>query len=70
VALPAEHATVMTAANHALLIFKRHSVESFTYFAGSGWSKADMPAQEDWNTYLVHFQELHEHPVVFTWRRK
>jgi hypothetical protein len=29
-----------------------------------------MPAQEDWNTYLVHFQELHEHPVVFTWRRK
>jgi hypothetical protein len=70
VALPAEHATVMTAANHALLIFKRHSVESFTYFAGSGWSKADMPAQEDWNTYLVHFQELHEHPAVFTWRRK
>ena len=39
VALPAEHATAMTAANHALLIFKRHSVESFTYFAGSGWSK-------------------------------
>ena len=26
VALPAEHATVMTAASHALLIFKRHSV--------------------------------------------
>jgi hypothetical protein len=70
VALPAEHAMSMTAANHALMIFKRHSGESFTYFAGSGWSKADMPTEADWNTYLIRFQELHEHPIAFTWIRR
>jgi Domain of unknown function (DUF4861) len=70
VSLPAEHARTMTAANHALMLFERHSGESFTYFAGSGWSKADMPTQADWNTYLVRFQELHQHPVAFTWIRR
>ena len=67
VSLPSEHATTTTAANHALMIFKRHSGESFTYFAGSGWSKADMPTQEDWNAYLIRFEELQEHPVAFSW---
>jgi Domain of unknown function (DUF4861) len=70
VSLPAEHAKTMTAANHALMLFQRHSGESFTYFAGSGWSKADMPTQDDWNTYLVRFEELHEHPIAFTWIRR
>ena len=70
VSLPAEHARIMTAANHALMIFERHSGESFTYFAGAGWSKADMPTQVDWNTYLVRFQELQEHPIAFTWIRR
>jgi hypothetical protein len=70
VSLPAEHATTTTAANHALMIVKRHSGESFTYFAGSGWSKADMPTQEDWNMYLVRFEELREHPVAFTWTKR
>jgi hypothetical protein len=64
---PAEHARTMTAANHALMLFERHSGESFTYFAGSGWSKADMPTEADWNAYLARFQELHEHPVALTW---
>jgi unsaturated rhamnogalacturonyl hydrolase len=67
VSLPAEHATTSTAANHALMIFKRHSGESFTYFAGSGWSKADMPTQKD---YLVRFEELREHLVAFTWTKR
>ena len=67
---PAEHATTTTAANHALMIFKRHSGESFTYFAGSGWSKADMPTQDDWNTYLLRFEELQEHPVAVTWTKR
>jgi hypothetical protein len=70
VSLPAEHATTSTAANHGLMIFKRHSGESFTYFAGSGWSKADMPTQKDWNMYLVRFEELREHPVAFTWTKR
>ena len=70
VSLPAEHATTTTAANHALMIFKRHSGEPFTYFAGSGWSKADMPTPEDWSTYLVRFEELQQHPVAFTWTKR
>jgi hypothetical protein len=70
VSLPAEQATTKTAANHALMIFKRHSGESFTYFAGSGWSKADMPTQQDWNMYLVRFEELREHPVAFAWTKR
>ena len=70
VSLPAEHATTTTAANHALMIFKRHSGESFTYFAGSGWSKADMPTPEDWNRYLLRFEELQEHPVAATWIKR
>jgi hypothetical protein len=70
VSMPAEHATTTTAANHALMIFKRHSGESFTYFAGSGWSKADMPTPEDWNKYLLRFEELQEHPVAVTWIKR
>jgi len=69
VSAPAEHATTMTVANHALMIFQRHSGESFMYFAGAGWSKADMATQEDWNMYLVRFEELQEHPVAFTWTK-
>jgi hypothetical protein len=57
----------MTAASHALMLFQRHSDESFTYFAGSGWSKADMPKQADWSAYLARFQELREHPIAFAW---
>jgi hypothetical protein len=67
VSLPAEHARTMSAANHALMLFQRHSGESFTYFAGSGWSKADMPTQADWSAYLVLFQELREHPIALAW---
>jgi Domain of unknown function (DUF4861) len=70
VSLPAQHATTTTAANHALMIFKRDSGESFTYFAGSGWSKADMPTPEDWNTYLLRFEELQEHPIAVTWTKR
>jgi hypothetical protein len=68
--LPAERAKIMTAANHALMLFQRHSGESFTYFAGSGWSKADMPTQADWNDYLVRFEQLQEHPIAFAWIKR
>ena len=58
---------IMTAANHALMLFQRHSGESFTYFAASGWSKADMPKQADWSAYLACLQEWREHPIAFAW---
>jgi hypothetical protein len=69
VSLPAEHARTMTAANHELLIVTRRTGELFTYFSGSGWSKADMPTQGDWNAYLESFLELREHPIAFTWTK-
>ncbi len=70
VSLPAEHAKTMAAANHALMLFERRSGAPFTYFAGSGWSKADMPTQAAWNAYLDRFQEQQEHPVVLTWTKQ
>jgi hypothetical protein len=67
VALPAEHAKALTAANHALMIVQRRSGEPFTYFAGAAWSKADMPTQADWNSYLDNFKQLREHPILAAW---
>jgi hypothetical protein len=62
------HSTV--AANHALMVFKRHSGEGFTYYAGSGWSKADMPAASDWNAYLKLQSAMIEHPLTVQWAGK
>jgi hypothetical protein len=70
VALPSEHAEVLSAVSHALLIFTRKSGEPFTYYAGAGWSKADMPTEQDWNAYLVRFLEMREHPIALSWSEK
>ena len=67
VALPDSHGRTMLADKHALLIFERRSGQPFTYFAGSGWSKADMPTADAWNGYLETFLNLREHPVKVTW---
>jgi hypothetical protein len=69
VSLPAEHAKAMIADDHALLLFERHSGEPFIYFAGAGWSKADMPTQAIWNTYLDWFQQLRESPIAIIWSK-
>jgi hypothetical protein len=66
-ALPAQNAETLEAAHHGLLLFSRHSGESFTYFAGAGWSKADMPAFQDWIAYLDYFRQLKEHPLKMSW---
>jgi hypothetical protein len=52
------------------MIFTRHSGESFTYFAGSGWSKADMPTAMDWNAYLKLQLEMLQHPITINWVKK
>lgn len=67
ISMPAEHAKTITAAHHALMLFERSSGEPFTSFAGSGWSKADMPTQAAWDAYLEKFQQLQLHPVVINW---
>ena len=70
VADPGQHAKTLDAAGHALMIFTRHSGEPFTYLAGSGWSKADMPTAADWNAYLELQLNLLQHPITFHWAQK
>jgi hypothetical protein len=70
VADPVQHAKSVEAAGHALLVFTRRSGEPFTYFAGSGWSKADMPTAQAWNEYLKLELELVEHPVQVGWGKR
>lgn len=64
---PGQHARTLDAAGHALMIFTRHSGEPFTYYAGSGWSKADMPAPDAWKAYLALQLTMIEHPVTLSW---
>ena len=70
VADPGQHAKTLDAAGHALMIFTRHSGEPFTYLAGSGWSKADMPTAAEWNAYLELQLNLLQHPITFHWAQK
>jgi len=67
VALPGEGARTIEAAGHAVLLFTRHSGDPFTYLAGSGWSKADMPTAADWNHYLAMQLTLLQHPIRIQW---
>ena len=70
VADPVQHAKSVEAAGHALLVVTRRSGEHFTYFAGSGWSKADMPTAQAWNDYLKLQLEQVEHPVQVQWSKR
>jgi hypothetical protein len=70
VADPKQHAKTINAAGHALMVFTRHSGEAFSYLAGSGWSKADMPTAADWDNYLKLELEMLEHPVVTRWAKR
>ena len=70
VALKSENAKTLVAAQHALLLFQRNSGEPFTYYAGAGWSKADMTDQTIWNAYLTSFLDSREHPLVVDWIAK
>ena len=52
------------------MIFEREPGETFTYYAGSGWSKADMKSQAEWNSYLTSFLNFHQHPITAQWTKK
>ncbi|MGD0629586.1 MAG: DUF4861 family protein [Terracidiphilus sp.] len=70
VAEPNQHAKTVNAAGHALMVFTRRSGEPFTYLAGSGWSKADMPTAADWDNYLKLELEMLEHPIATRWVKR
>lgn len=64
---PGQDAKVAQLDKEGLLIFPVHSGQTFTYYAGSGWSKADMPTQQAWNAYLqAKLYELN-HPLQIHW---
>jgi hypothetical protein len=70
VAAREEHARTLAVAGHALVVFSRHSGEPFTYLAGSGWSKADMPTVQDWDRYLQLQLEQMEDPLELRWNSR
>jgi hypothetical protein len=52
------------------MILARRSGAPFTYFAGSGWWKADMPTEDAWNAYLTSLLSQREHPVTLRWTKR
>jgi len=56
------------AAKQALLVHTIRSGETFTYYAGSGWSKADMPTPLAWQQYLEQARYSLEHPIQYHWK--
>jgi Domain of unknown function (DUF4861) len=70
VAAATEHGKTTLSGGNALMVFTRHSGEAFTYYAGSGWSKADMPSAADWNAYLKSTLDRLEHPITLRWIEK
>ena len=70
VALPEENPKTLKTADNILMIFERKPGETFTYYAGSGWSKAEMKSQTDWNSYLSSFLEFRKKPITSQWTKK
>jgi Domain of unknown function (DUF4861) len=59
----------LLALGHALMLFPVKSGQTFQYAAGSGWSKADMPAQDAWNDYLKLYLAQQQSPLKVRWER-
>jgi len=66
-ALPQQHAQSVSIPGKNLLVFERHSDEPFLYYAGSAWSKSDMPTLEAWSHYLKIELQMLEHPLRTRW---
>jgi hypothetical protein len=67
IAAPNQQASAVEAAGHALLEFTRRSGQPFVYYAGSGWSKADMPTSAAWDDYLKLRLSMLENPLIVEW---
>jgi hypothetical protein len=66
-AAPGQQARTTQAAGHAMLEFARRSGEPFIYYAGAGWSKADMPTASAWDDYLKLRLIMLKNPLAFHW---
>lgn len=65
--LGSEAATVKAEGN-AFFVLNANSGKPLTYFAGSGWSKSDIPSEKAWNDYLRAFSVGEEHPIEIRWK--
>jgi Domain of unknown function (DUF4861) len=65
---PGQQASASQIDGQGVLAFPVHSGQTFTYYAGSGWSKADMPTQQAWNTYLKEKLFELDHPLQIRWK--
>jgi hypothetical protein len=63
-----EHRSTVEA-GHALMVFPAKSGQTFHYAAGSGWSKADMPTQQDWDDYLKLYLLQQQNPLRVRWAK-
>jgi len=66
---PDQHAIPLAQPGYDLLLFSRHSGEPILYYAGSGWSKSDMPTMDAWTQYLQTQLRLSKAPLVLNWQR-
>ena len=64
---PTVTATFARTEDNAVLVLPVKSGRSVDYFAGAGWSQADMPTPAAWNTYLTQYLERLRHPVQRKW---
>jgi hypothetical protein len=68
IANPTQPSSITQLDDQALMVYSVHSGESFTYYAGSGWSKADIPSQQDWDHYLSQVAYELAHPLKLAWQ--
>ena len=66
---PGQQAKAIEVDHQGVLAFPVHSGQTFTYYAGSGWSKADMPTQQAWDTYLKEKLFELNHPLKILWKK-
>lgn len=67
VLLPGSQPEFKEALGHALYLYPVKSGEPIAYYAGSGWSKYDMPDQAAWDSYLSDFAARLKSPVKVRW---
>jgi|CZKL01.1.fsa_nt_gi hypothetical protein len=64
---PGKTGRISLTGSNALLLNPAANGVPTTYYAGAGWSKADMPDEAAWIAYLHAFRERLLHPLTVRW---
>lgn len=65
---PGRTATTVQAQGNELVLLPVVPRASITYYAGAGWSKADIADKAAWNSYLEAFRTRLAHPLKTAWK--